>query len=250
MKTTRLFCLLIIVIAVSSCAFHSGIMNDSASLHGQDFELLGMAEGRSSTTHVLGIGGLNPLGLVAEAKRAMYNRYPLKKGQAYANISVDFKRSYFFLVNTTTAMVTADIVQFGEEESEELQSLFKNGVAMMNLIELNKNVEIGIMVNGELRKVNMIKMENTGHRTVMDSSGNVYSKIKSSMLYDLREGAMSKDGVFSVGNKVRFITSIASGGKSGESIGIVMGISERYVAIRNELMLLQVPHSDVIEVVK
>ena len=154
------------------------------------------------------------------------------------------------MVYTTTALVTADIVQFGEEESEELQSLFKNGVAMMNLIELNKNVEIGIMVNGELRKVNMIKMENTGHRTVMDSSGNVYSKIKPSLLYDMRKGAISKKGMFSVGDKVRFITSTAGDLQNGESIGIVLGISDRYVAIRDELMLLQVLHSDIIEVVE
>ena len=71
MKTLKLLTSFLLAIGFSSCAFHSGMMNDSASLHGNEFELIGMVEGVASTTHVLGIGGLDPLGLVAEARRAM-----------------------------------------------------------------------------------------------------------------------------------------------------------------------------------
>jgi len=177
MKTTKLFPLLIIVIAVSSCAFHSGMMNDSASLHGQDFELVGMAVGQANTTHVLGIGGLDPDGLVLEAKRNMYNLFPLKKGQAYANISVDFKRSYFPIVNTTLATISADIVQFGEAKTDSLQKLFKYGVAVPYLSNTNDHGEVGIMLNGELTRVKILKKSNSGKYTLIDYDGRLYENM-------------------------------------------------------------------------
>jgi hypothetical protein len=42
----------------------------------------------------------------------MFQNYPLKDNQAYANISVDFKNSNFLLVTKTKVTITADIIEF------------------------------------------------------------------------------------------------------------------------------------------
>jgi hypothetical protein len=74
--------------------------------------LLTFASGSSSTTKILGIGGLSKDALVADAKRNLLENYPLKENQTLANISVDFKNSYFLIVYLTKVTVTADIVEF------------------------------------------------------------------------------------------------------------------------------------------
>ncbi len=99
---------------LTSCAVHSGMMTGNANLGDDDFQVLTMGIGTANTTHVLGIGGLDKQALVYEAKKNLYRAYPLAKNQVYANVTVDFKRSYYILIYTTLATVTADVVQFGE----------------------------------------------------------------------------------------------------------------------------------------
>ena len=112
------------LLILNSCAFHEGMMTGNASLSGDDFEIISIEFGTAKTTHVFGIGGLNHQALVFEAKRNMYRSAPLKKGQAFANVSVDFKRSYFPIVGTTIVTVTADLVQFGSKRDTTLQEGF------------------------------------------------------------------------------------------------------------------------------
>ena len=120
----KLFGIIASLLILSSCAFHSGMMTGNASLSGDDFEILSIESGTSKTTHVFGIGGLKHQALVFEAKKNMYKSSPLKKGQAYANVSVDFKRSTYLFINTTIVTVTADLVQFGSNPDSTLQKGF------------------------------------------------------------------------------------------------------------------------------
>src|SRR5690554_2287325 len=121
---TRLAGIIGSVFIFGSCAFHSGMMTSNASLSGNDFEILSIESGTAKTTHIFGFGGLNHQALVFEAKKNMYRSSPLKKGQAFANVSVDFKRSYFPIVRTTYVTITADLVQFGNIPDTTLQQGF------------------------------------------------------------------------------------------------------------------------------
>lgn len=119
MKTVKLVNTLVksiftlsILITLSSCAFHNGIMNSSASLSANNFKIVKFATGSSGTTKVLGIGGLSKDALVADAKKDLLQNNPLKDGQALANVTVDFKNTYLLIVITTKVTVTADIVEF------------------------------------------------------------------------------------------------------------------------------------------
>lgn len=124
---------------MSSCAYHFGGMTGNAQLSDNNFELIEVGSGTSSAFRVFGIGGFSKTALVLEAKKNLYRNYPLNKGQAYANVTVDFQQLHLLLYNRTQVTVTADIVQFyGEgDPSIERQALFENIEQQQSLGFLN-----------------------------------------------------------------------------------------------------------------
>ena len=114
MKTKLLISFIAIsfVVLFSSCATHWGTMSGSASLASNNFKVVKMASGTASSSKIFGFGGMAQDALVLEAKKDMMQNYPLKEGQALANVTVDFKNSVMLFVNTEKVTVTADIVEF------------------------------------------------------------------------------------------------------------------------------------------
>jgi hypothetical protein len=106
-------------ILLAGCmATHTGTMVNSASLSQNNFKIIGNVTGKAETYAVLGIGGgIDRNAIVLEAKQNMQKYCPLKAGQAYANITVDFKNAmYLLLVRQTVCTINADIVQFLEDK--------------------------------------------------------------------------------------------------------------------------------------
>ena len=113
MKKLRLFVAIVIVgLTTSSCATHWGMMTGNASLSSNNFKMVKMASGTSSTLKVFGLGGLANNAMVLNAKKDMLQNNPLKEGQALANVTVDFKNSIIFFLMTEKVTVTADIIEF------------------------------------------------------------------------------------------------------------------------------------------
>jgi hypothetical protein len=113
-KFTLIAACIAVMFLVSSCATHFGGMSGSAALSSKNFRYQGLATGQAQTLQVFGLGGLAKDGLVAEAKKNLLLNYPLKDGQALANVTVDFKFSVVFFVIIRKATVTADIVEFNQ----------------------------------------------------------------------------------------------------------------------------------------
>ncbi len=108
-----LFFVVIISFMLSGCATHMGYMNSSAALGDNNFTYAQKhISGSAKTTYILGIGGLGKEALVDEAKQNMLANYELKPGQSIANITVNWKTSFFFVVWSAKCTVTADIVEF------------------------------------------------------------------------------------------------------------------------------------------
>ncbi len=103
-----------LIYILSSCAFHEGMISGSASINDGNFTVVEPAYGYSKTTQVFGFGGLAMPAMVHEARKNMYRNFPLGPDEAYANMAVDFKRSFFPIVNSTLCFVTADKIRFGE----------------------------------------------------------------------------------------------------------------------------------------
>ncbi len=106
-----------IAIFTSSCvAFHTGSMSNSTALSSANFSYVKTnLKGEASATYVLGIGGFRET-LVNSAKQNMLQNNNLRDNQALANLTVNFKTTYywggFLIVDKCT--VTADLVEFNK----------------------------------------------------------------------------------------------------------------------------------------
>lgn len=111
----RITLLVSLLLSLSGCgAALSGYMNNSAALSANNYTYVQQdLQGTAQATYVLGIGGMNREGIVAEAKKNMLENATLQDGQALTNTTVNFKYSSFLgIVSTTKCIVTADLVQF------------------------------------------------------------------------------------------------------------------------------------------
>jgi len=105
----------ILILMVSSCAIHTGVMSNSAQLSHANFTYVQKGlYGTCQTTRVLGFGGVFKADLVEEAKKEMLADYELQANQALANVTVDWKHGRYILVKTTKCSVSADVVEFNE----------------------------------------------------------------------------------------------------------------------------------------
>jgi hypothetical protein len=106
------------LLLMSSCAFHSGYVHDSAALSQANFSYKSFqTEGTAQATYVFGFGGLARKALVSEAREEMRQKKPLGENEAYANIRVNWKSTWILMVQTVKCTVTADIVKFKKTTS-------------------------------------------------------------------------------------------------------------------------------------
>lgn len=201
---------------MSSCAFHNGNMTGNASLHARNFEIKTIVMGTAKTSHVFGIGGLKQRALVYEAKKDLYRSYPLSEGEAFANISVDFKRSYFFIVNTTIATITADVVEFKEGSYNHIQTGFqqlieyKSDSSVVNSLPFKIDQVVGLYEHNTLIPARIVSDRNSGKRYIVEyidpSNGSVKS-VKPNELFIISNSDLSDDPNFRIGDKVKASTS-------------------------------------------
>ncbi len=112
-KHIKFIAIALIAAFLPGCAMHTGYMNNSASLSAANFSYTKQnLQGFAETWYVFGIGGLEKEALVEEAKRDMLKDFELKPNQVLANVTVNWKNSFFVVVTSSKCTVTADIVEF------------------------------------------------------------------------------------------------------------------------------------------
>lgn len=233
MKNLLLFSL--IALLTSSCAFHAGMMTGNASISDNNFRVVKIIDGQASTTHILGIGGLSKSALVLEAKRDMLKNYPLMKGQAIANVTVDFKRTYILLYMTTEVTVSADVIDFNPvDKIEEFDQLYIDNLYGEKPCIKNCNFSIGdsvyFIVDGYIKKGEIGKFGNY----VMEihyklQSGGTWvnkSKYEKTLSFQKSENHLKYFGV-EIGQNVEFITE-----KGEQKTGVVFGLNATYAGIK------------------
>lgn len=207
---------LLSAILLSSCAFHSGNMTGNASLNARNFEIKTIVIGTAKTSHIFGIGGLKQQALVYEAKKDLYRSYPLSEGEAFANISVDFKRSYFFIVNTTIATITADVVEFKEGSYDNIQTGFqqlieyKSDSTAVTLLPFKIDQVVALFEHNTLIPARIVSDINSGKRYIVEyidpSNGSIKS-VKPNKLFIISNNDLSDDINFRIGENVKVSTS-------------------------------------------
>jgi hypothetical protein len=111
---------LVLLTFLSSCAIHTGSLSSSLLVPNAKYEDL--AIGVAQTHYYFGFGGLSQDALVLEAKRELMKSRPLIYNEQYANYTVSFKYSYFFIYNQIKVTVSADIIRFDKDSSKQVYS--------------------------------------------------------------------------------------------------------------------------------
>jgi hypothetical protein len=234
----RLIGISILILLLSACAIHTGNTSSNAAVTDENFRIMDLVYGQAQTTQVFGFGGLKPDALVLDAKREMYRNHPLEAGQMFANITVDYKRSFYLIVVTTMVTVSADVIQFNPTEEQKKEDVFSNQIeqdfpsrptqlsSSSALDYLKIGSKVGIYTNGEMRTMELSEQLGKKRFQVMasDSSTFIYD-IKSIYLIEKEEYPFEHKLL--VGDRVNWL--VGSIPKSG----MIVGVNGKMVITKN-----------------
>jgi hypothetical protein len=209
----KLITISIIAFLFNSCGFHTGMMTGNAELTAES-EIIGFAIGQAKAVRVFNIGGLNSKTLVKDAKQDLYSGYPLKKGQAYANVVVDFRTAFFIVFNVTTATVSADIVNLEADKTNgELQGVFSKS-SLLREPQLHSDLWLrsgdSLLLFKNDRPENIIVREILGEAkaSVLTADNRILNTRVSNLYSDKRERTF--DGIpFKAGDFVSYLTRVS-----------------------------------------
>ena len=127
MKNLKLFLFqLLIVATLASCTAYNGLTYNVNSnqtqvhLSTDNYKIIKYVEGKSTSKYLFGIGGGNKQGMIARAREEMLKNANLKgKSRAVINETVEIKARQIFIYTEFTYIVSAYIVEFYSDPSNE-----------------------------------------------------------------------------------------------------------------------------------
>ncbi|MCH2215146.1 MAG: hypothetical protein MK086_08255 [Flavobacteriales bacterium] len=222
---------------LNSCAFHFGNISSNASFDNGNFKILTIASGQAQTIHVFGIGGLDKDALVLEAKKDMYQKYPLSDGQIFGNITVDYKREFYFVVVKTLVTVSADVVQFNPTDQQKENDLFSN-LSSVDPIESNPEQSglvdrgfepgemVGVFLNRRFDTMFIIESSGKKRYSVISPDSSRFI-VETKSIYSLNDGKTTYSHGVRVGQTLTW-----SSGKE-ESSGTALGIRPESIIVKD-----------------
>ena len=123
---------------------HGGYMNNSAALNQGNFKYNYQGvSGSASTFLFLGIGGFNTSKIVEDAKKELLRKHPLKSNQALANVTVNWRNSFYIIAMSTTCTISADIIEFTSNQEDNTEYTNKDLNNEKDTVYLSKEFIIG-----------------------------------------------------------------------------------------------------------
>ena len=167
----------------SSCVFHTGNVSSGSDI---DCPIVYTAKGTSSTYKILGMGGFNNESLIIEAKKDLYQRFPYKKGIKLSNFSVDYRNTYFLIVAKTTLIVSADVFDCNNSNTNDEVTRF-DGIDIANI----KGFKLGdSIIYDEERVLGGIVFKHLINNKMMVSfDGSKAKKVKYNQVYKATRSA-------------------------------------------------------------
>lgn len=108
----RLIVILFSVQLLTSCAVYNGNITGNAQLSGNNFRYVGKVAASNKCVYVFHWGGNAKETQITALKDELQQRYPLRNGLAWANVSLEMKTGFYILWDVRKAILTADIVDF------------------------------------------------------------------------------------------------------------------------------------------
>jgi hypothetical protein len=124
-----IFASTVVFLFLSSCiTSHNGTVSSGPLIHPSD-KYLDISSGFASSVFVLGIGNGSKQQLVNDAKKKLYTKRPLQKGEYYSNFTTDINKKWmFFIVQKIAVSVSADILVTGDTSSYGFGSAFSKKI--------------------------------------------------------------------------------------------------------------------------
>lgn len=129
------------LLLTSCAASHIGTMSGNASISNPNFTIKETALGAAKSRRYFGFGGLHNNGLVYAAKEDLLANNPLQPGEALANITVDFRYTYYLFWTTTLVVLHADVVDFNTDSTQQTP-VINNKVMTYRGYNLNERVSV------------------------------------------------------------------------------------------------------------
>ena len=183
MMKTRFFLFLLASFTISSCAVHSGNINNSQIPNtSKGIVYKDKVYGYASCYYILGIGGLGSQGLAAEAVFNLKNGVELEAGEYLDNFTIDHRRFYFvpFYVQHEV-LVTADKILDLDQKKVSYDKEYINQnqnfeVKQNDFFNLSEKVTIR-KSNGESKEATIIKhLEYSAKVLLMNKNGKLERK--------------------------------------------------------------------------
>lgn len=207
MTRTKIF-LGFLLLILGSCAIHQGTMSSNVATLNREMVVLDQISVSTTATRVLLFGGLGKSALVNAAKRKLYARRPLGRGEAYSNVSVDFKRSFVLpFLSRTKVTLSADVVSHGSLPAEAIPAMENYVFDPVDESKLRYNQPLIYFDGDSAKPCFLIKIRKKGQAKVkiMQGGGLVKQTFSTRQLY-LAFDESEKEQVFREGEvfKTRF----------------------------------------------
>jgi hypothetical protein len=136
----RILYLMVLICFITSCVINRNLsITPSASINNSNFKSVRACSGSSKSFYFMGIGGFNHEGLMADAKRNLYDNADLKDNQIIANVTTDEFYKYLYpLVYVHKVILTCDIIEFIDiKDTNTLKSRPYDGAMEKEIKEYN-----------------------------------------------------------------------------------------------------------------
>lgn len=113
-----------------------------------------ICSGYCTSVFVLGIGDAKKQEMINDAKKDLYRRRPLQKGEYYSNFATDINKKWmFFIVQKIAVSVSADILHTGDTSSFGFGNSFIKKITQFippkNKGIISADFNGGIIINGD-----------------------------------------------------------------------------------------------------
>jgi hypothetical protein len=149
-----IFTSLTLAVFLSSCiTSHNGSVSSGPLIHVSD-KYVDISNGYSSSVFVFGIGNTSKHELVNDAKKNLYAKRPLQKGEYYANFTTDINKKWiFFVAQKIVVSVSADVLVTGDTSSFGFGDAFSKKITpfvpSMNKGVVSPNFNGNVIRNGD-----------------------------------------------------------------------------------------------------
>lgn len=145
----------LIGILLTACTIHTGTISGGSGVITDDrFAVTRLVMGTAKTTQFLGIGGFEKDAMVFEAKKNMIQHAEMQPGEVIGQTTVDFKRTFFFPIQSNKVTISAEIIDFSKPSNpSEVPDLYPEAVETISQERVEESESVRTVIKSRYGNV-------------------------------------------------------------------------------------------------